>query len=562
MKKKTLDIKKFFEINNKNIKKMVYLQKISLPTIKNLKSLNNFSFRKNIDIINSLEFIHPDATYDKNFWKSVILFWITNFNDFFLVFYQYLDKIIKSDYSYIIYDIDFKIFTNKDSALVFDPERYVLWFIGEYIKFKKIDHKIISYKTKNGKQKKFNILKKERYGKNVSLKYIYSIFSNFVAKFFKPKYIIDDIGITFRRQSLLNLSLGQFPFLWEKISYKENEFNSDLRSKFLSNLKFSNQKEEFYNQILSKIFPKIYIEDFEKIAEIYQKIFPKAKIYITSNYFQPNHKRILLNILKQKKVDIFLAQHGGGFYGLGLNTKEVIASPEQVEKNLSKNYLTWGWKESRKDIIFTSRFPSKKIHVSKTNRILFCSNLSTTFLSRQFHQPRTMMDSLATIDYVNDTAKFLKSRKYKLTLRYLSRIENSGNMIYKNLYVKSLNFDEGKTNLFNELKKYKLVIHENLLSTAFLETLAYGFPTLILMGKNDDLYLRRKFKLEVHKLKKANIVHSNFKSLQNFLKKNLDNIESWWEDSDNKKIVKDFTNKYACYDKDSEKIIKKLIKKY
>ncbi len=556
MKKKTLDIKNFFEINKKNIKRMVYLQKISLPTTKNLKYLNNFSENKNEDILNALKFIHPDSTYNKNFWKSVILFWITNFNDFFLILGKYLDKIIEGNKTYIIYDIDFKVFTNNDAALVYDPERFFLWFIGEYIKFKKLDYKILNYKTKN-LQKKCNYIRKKMYGKNISIKSVYSIFSNLVSKFLKPKYIIDNIGINFKRQCMLNLSLGQFPFFWDKIFYKENNYNKDLRNKFLNYLKFSNKKEEFYNLILSKIFPKIYVEDFESIAEMYQKSFPMAKTYITSNYFQPNHKRILLNILKQKKVDIFLVQHGG-FYGVGLNTKEVIASPEQVEKNLSKNYLTWGWNDSPKDLIFTSRFPSKKIQIGKTNKILFCSNLSTTFLSRQFHQPRTMMDSLETIDYVNQTAKFLKNRNHKLTLRYLGIIENSGNMINKKLYVKNLTFDEGKLNLIDELKKYKLVIHENLLSTAFLETLSYGFPTLILMSKYDDLYLRKKFKPEISKLKRANIVHSNFKSLKNFLDKNLENIESWWESEKNKKIVKDFKNKYAHYDKEGEKIIKKI----
>jgi len=169
-----------------------------------------------------------------------------------------------------------------------------------------------------------------------------------------------------------------------------------------------------------------------------------------------------------------------------------------------------------------------------------------------------MMDSLETIDYVNQTAKFLKNRNHKLTLRYLSRIENSGNMINKKLYVKNITFDGAKLNLIDELKKYKLVIHENLLSTAFLETLAYEFPTLILMNKYDDLYLRKKFKPEISKLKRANIVHSNFKSLKNFLDKNLENIESWWESEKNKKIVKDFKNKYAHYDKEGEKIIKKI----
>ena len=155
---------------------MAYLQKISLPSNKNLKYLNNFSEKKNEDVLNALRFIHPDPKYNKNFWKNVILFWITNFNDFFLVFNQYLDKIIKSDNSYIIYDIDFKIFTNKDSALVFDPERYVLWFISEYIKFKKLDYKIINYKTQNLKQKKFNLIKKKVRRKYIFKKHLFNFF--------------------------------------------------------------------------------------------------------------------------------------------------------------------------------------------------------------------------------------------------------------------------------------------------------------------------------------------------------------------------------------------------
>ena len=286
----------------------------------------------------------------------------------------------------------------------------------------------------------------------------------------------------------------------------------------------------------------------------------RQRAYFTSNYFQPNHKKILLNILKQKKVDIFFAQHGG-YYGVGLNTKEAIATPEQIEKNLSKNYLTWGWKDTRKDIIFSSKFSPKKIQTSKTNKILFCSNLSTVFLSRQFHQPRTWIDSLETIDYVNNTAKFLKKCNHKLTLRYLGKIENSGNMIKKKLYQQNIYFDEAKSNLFNELKKYKLVIHDNLF-IHLLETFSYGFPTLILMGKYDDLYLRKNFKSEISKLKRANIVHSNFKSLKNFLNKNLKNVESWWENKKTKKVVNDFTKKFSHYDDKSEMIIKKICQKY
>ena len=82
------------------------------------------------------------------------------------------------------------------------------------------------------------------------------------------------------------------------------------------------------------------------------------------------------------------------------------------------------------------------------------------------------------------------------------------------------------------------------------------------MGKYDDLYLRKNFKSEISKLKRANIVHSNFKSLKNFLNKNLKNVESWWENKKTKKVVNDFTKKFSHYDDKSEMIIKKICQKY
>ena len=74
------------------------------------------------------------------------------------------------------------------------------------------------------------------------LKGYIQFFSIFISKILKPKFIIDDIGIGFKRQCLLNLSLWQFPFLWDKNFYKENTYNKDLRNKFLNSLKFSNKK--------------------------------------------------------------------------------------------------------------------------------------------------------------------------------------------------------------------------------------------------------------------------------------------------------------------------------
>ena len=140
---------------------MVYLQKISLPTTKNLKYLNNFSDNKITNILSALQFIHPSPRYNKNFWQSVILFGLLILM-IFLVLIKYLDKNIKTKKTYIIYDINFKDFTNNDSALLYDTEKYVFWFIGEYIKFKKLNYKIQNYKNQNSKQLKFDSFKKKK----------------------------------------------------------------------------------------------------------------------------------------------------------------------------------------------------------------------------------------------------------------------------------------------------------------------------------------------------------------------------------------------------------------
>ena len=68
----------------------------------------------------------------------------------------------------------------------------------------------------------------------------------------------------------------------------------------MKNLIFKNEEEKFYNLILSKTIPKIYLEDFSNIMKSYIKYFPLPKAYFTQNYFVPHQKRLLLNYLKEK----------------------------------------------------------------------------------------------------------------------------------------------------------------------------------------------------------------------------------------------------------------------
>ena len=144
----------------------------------------------------------------------------------------------------------------------------------------------------------------------------------------------------------------------------------------------------------------------------YIKYFPLPKAYFTQNYFVPHQKRLLLNYLKEKKVDIYLAQHGG-IYGTGMDKANVIGTPEKVEKNI-KEFFNLGMEKNKIDIPFVSKFANVvqdlKIGSSIKKNILFCSNLSVRYLAKQHGLPRTMLDSLDTIKMINDISSHLKRK--------------------------------------------------------------------------------------------------------------------------------------------------------
>ena len=59
-----------------------------------------------------------------------------------------------------------------------------------------------------------------------------------------------------------------------------------------------------------------------------------------------------------------------------MDKANVIGTPEKVEKKISKNFLTWGWKKNKIDIPFVSKFANVvqdlKIGSSIKKNILFC----------------------------------------------------------------------------------------------------------------------------------------------------------------------------------------------
>ena len=135
--------------------------------------------------------------------------------------------------------------TEQESSLMYNPEKYILWFISEYIKFKNYKYQIKFYdEKKNRLQQKFNLRKSKTYENKRSLRNLYSLVSLYLSKIFKPKFIFDDIGLKFKDQCSLNFYYKQLPYKWDHFFIKK-KYNQDLRQIFMKNLIFKMKRKNF-----------------------------------------------------------------------------------------------------------------------------------------------------------------------------------------------------------------------------------------------------------------------------------------------------------------------------
>ena len=70
---------------------------------------------------------------------------------FFIIFYKFLNKCLDKNKKFLIYDINFEAMTEQESSLMYNPEKYILWFISEYIKFKNYKYQIKFYDEKKNR---------------------------------------------------------------------------------------------------------------------------------------------------------------------------------------------------------------------------------------------------------------------------------------------------------------------------------------------------------------------------------------------------------------------------
>ena len=246
---------------------------------------------------------------------------------------------------------------------------------------------------------------------------------------------------------------------------------------------------------------------------------------------------------------IYGMQHGGT-YG-----EVQILGGEALERNLTDQYITWGWSENKNTIPMpASRLVNiKKESFIKKNEILWVTTADSRFnyfvgqivfgnrFLKYFEHQIHLYGSLS-----KEISKKIKIRLYKddfgwkLKKRFLDSYPN-------------ISFSDNSKNFVNEAAQSKLVIIDHFGGTTFLELLTLNIPVIIVA--NSNLFIHREEASSLYKsLKDVGVVFTSNEEAAMQIPKITNDIEKWMLNKERKKVIDNFKNKFALTDTYATKI--------
>lgn len=509
-----LDIYKYSESSDKN-SEFSYLNNIYKLVLDNLvRSLNRYHNKK----------------YPKKYWEILTYRWLFNYIFNLYARWEIVKKVIKNYKIKTVYDLNFD---NKsfipDSTIhsrdIMNSDGNNYW-----------NHRIF-----------INILKYE-YAKEIKFKKI-ALKENF-----DIRSHVESLSKGLQYYQILNYSLNKSHFLYDINLKSKFIFFLKYLNKFFFKIKINKQfldlqkkcdRKKFYlfnegndkfinflNLSLDWNFPSIFLENYSKLEDVYEKLnWPKKPKYIYSelaHYFDEVYK-IYLAKKKLSGSKIVFFQHGYGGYFNNNNYYNIF-----YEKKICDKYFAWGSNLKEKKVANVS------LHYLNSHKKYSCKSKTKMgilielydFSENPVHTPNGYLSAydrkIITISMVNDLLINLQSN-IKNLINF--KILNSSN---KKLIESSIKLSFSKAKFLNTkkrsyhlLNKFNLQIHL-FLGTGFFESMYLNFPVILIFDEKLLDKLNLNFKKMIQNLIDVNIVFGSSKKASQFINNNYFKIEDWW----------------------------------
>jgi putative transferase (TIGR04331 family) len=506
------------------------------------------------DLTNKLNHIHGIKKSDR-YWRIFLGPWLSTFVMIAFDRWQAIEIAINKNEifktigltgnSQILIPNDVNVFNE-----IISSDEWNHYFILEILKkFNKVKIEFINIYNKNNFSKKF---------KNRNLKLILYKTINFCASYLSSNnnIVIASTLLPGLSEILLQVRLGQFPQIWLGTKPVSVPIDSNQRNwKML--LEGNNDFERFVLDIIPKQIPRVYLEGYQKLTYQCQnlKLPKRPKVIFSSNLLWFDTTFMIYTAEKvEQGASLVYCQHGGGY---GTSKFHFL---EEHEIKISNLYLTWGWEYPYKKNIT----PVGIVKVRKKKLKVFGDTLLFVTLNQFRYSYRLDGEAMNNYEkYINSSFNFIERLDTEIFSKTL--IRNPSLEIGLNLPQRwldkfpTIKIDNGHTNIYSLIRSSKIVVH-TYNQTGFLETLAIGIPTLLIIDLN--ITPIRESAIPFYELlRKIKVLHDNPYSASAHINLVWDDIDSWWKSNEVQEGLALFINNYCRVDNKIEKNIKVILNK-
>jgi len=342
----------------------------------------------------------------------------------------------------------------------------------------------------------------------------------------------------------LNLALRQFPWVvGPPIAVKRLPTNEHLRKR-LALHSGQNAFEKLLDAIIPEQIPVAHVEAFDDLRSRALRAFPdKPKLIVTSvaETYDEGFKVWTASHVDQGAA-FSVSQHGG-FFGAGL-----WMSTETHQIKISNRYYSWGWcDEISHSIKPMSALKlvgiQRRIRRSDSGRILW----AVTSMSRYSYRMLSMPVAGQFLAHMKDEFRLAKALppeiRRKITLRLYPDTHGWDEDLRWRDHFPDLEIYKGSSSMERQLSGSSLLI-STYHGTAFLETLAADFPTIIFW---DPCYweLRESAKPFFDLLSDAGIFHTEPESAALKIEEVSDIPMNWWRLPKVQNARREFCKRFA-----------------
>ena len=439
-----------------------------------------------------------------------------------------------------------------------------------------IFHKIL----KTRRVKKINIIKKKinkfpNYERNFISKKKFFTIKNILKRFshFLSDKILNKIGIIFNkiyfdkinfqkiyflRLCLENLQIPTKNFNLFKISNFNKRYDSEFRDKLRFDLKTSSDFNSFLFNEVKNYLPRSYLENYKIFLKNHRKIFKKKRLFIGSYSIQfDDCFKIFLAESKLNGSRYILAEHGAGIHAsrdviydhfYKISDKVVCPSRKAIEK---KKHTYVGLDIFKKLACEKENNKNSKILVNfhEFSKFIFRTPVTNPPFSEEVENFKTTIKGFKLL---NEEIK--KNLKFRVKGHHgLNSKQRFARVFGKNSIenIESINYT-------NSLRESKLVVCF-IPQTSYIECLYNNIPTILVGNKKSFFDTNKRLKI-LKGLKKNNLYFDNMEKAANFINKNWNSIDAWWNSKNLQKFIKEFLKEKYDISENNYSLMKKLIK--